>query len=42
VVGSKIFYDQAAGIPIGMVDSNAVIEAGNGQQGDWPLHGRCG
>jgi hypothetical protein len=42
VVGSKIFYDQAAGIPIGMVDSNAVIEAGNGQQDDWPLHGRCG
>jgi hypothetical protein len=36
-VGSKVFYDQAANIPTGMLDSNAVLNVG---PGDWAV-GRC-
>jgi hypothetical protein len=36
-VGSKVFYDQAAGIPAGMLDSNVVLDAGNGNR----AVGRC-
>ena len=34
---SIVFYDQAAGIPAGMVDSNVVLDAGNGDR----AVGRC-
>jgi hypothetical protein len=36
-VRSKIFYDQAAGIPSGLLDSNVVLDAGNGDR----ALGRC-
>ena len=36
-VGSRIYYDQAAGIPAGLLDSNIVIDAGNGNR----AVGRC-
>jgi hypothetical protein len=36
-VGSKIFYDQAAGTPAGLLDSNVVIDAGDGNR----AVGRC-
>jgi hypothetical protein len=36
-VGSKIFYDQQAGIPTGFVDSNVILDAGNGNK----AVGRC-
>jgi hypothetical protein len=36
-VGSKVFYDQAGGIPTGMLDSNVVLDVGHG---DWAV-GRC-
>jgi hypothetical protein len=36
-VGTKVFYDQAAGIPTGMLDSNVVLYAGTG---DWAV-GHC-
>ena len=36
-VGSKVFYDQAAGIPAGVLDSNVVLDAGNGNR----AVGRC-
>jgi hypothetical protein len=36
-VGSKVFYDQADGIPAGMLDSNVVLDAGNGNR----AVGRC-
>jgi hypothetical protein len=36
-VGSKVFYDQGAGIPAGLLDSNIVIDAGNGNR----AVGRC-
>jgi hypothetical protein len=36
-VGSKIYYDQAAGIPTGLLDSNVVLDAGNGDR----AVGRC-
>lgn len=36
-IGSKIFYDQALGIPAGMLDSNVVLDAGNGNR----AVGRC-
>ncbi len=36
-VGSKIFYDQAAGTPAGLLDSNVVIDAGDGNR----TVGRC-
>jgi hypothetical protein len=34
---SKVFYDQAAGIPTGLLDSNVVLDAGNGDR----AVGRC-
>jgi hypothetical protein len=37
LVGSKVFYDQAAGIPNGLLDSNVVLDAGNGDR----AVGRC-
>jgi hypothetical protein len=37
VVGSKVIYDQAAGIPAGLLDSNVVLDAGNGNR----AVGRC-
>ena len=36
-VGSKIFYDQAANTPAGMLDSNILVVVGTG---DWAT-GRC-
>jgi hypothetical protein len=36
-VGSSVFYDQAAGIPAGLLDSNVVLDAGNGDR----ALGRC-
>jgi hypothetical protein len=36
-VGSKVFYDQAAGNPVGLLDSNIVLDAGNGNR----AVGRC-
>jgi hypothetical protein len=36
-VGSKVFYDQSAGIPAGLLDSNIVLDAGNGNR----AVGRC-
>jgi hypothetical protein len=35
--GSHIFYDQAAGVPAGMLDSNIVLDAGRGNR----AVGRC-
>jgi hypothetical protein len=35
--GSKVFYDQAAGIPAGLLDSNVVLDAGNANR----AVGRC-
>jgi hypothetical protein len=37
VTGSRVTYDQAAGIPAGLLDSNVVLDAGNG---NWAV-GRC-
>jgi len=34
---SKVFYDQAAGIPTGLLDSNVILDAGNGDR----AVGRC-
>jgi hypothetical protein len=36
-VGTKIYYDQAAGIPAGLLDSNVVLDAGAGNR----ALGRC-
>jgi len=36
-VGSKVFYDQAAGTPAGLLDSNVVLDAGGGNR----AVGRC-
>ena len=36
-VGSKVFFDQAADIPTGLLDSNIVLDAGNGNR----AIGRC-
>jgi hypothetical protein len=36
-VGSTVFYDQAAGIPTGLLDTNVVLDAGNGNR----AFGRC-
>ena len=36
-VGSTVFYDQNAGIPAGLLDSNVVLDAGNGNR----AVGRC-
>ena len=35
--GSNIYYDQAAGVPAGLLDSNIVLDTGNGSRGV----GRC-
>jgi hypothetical protein len=35
--GSKVFYDQSANIPEGLLDSNIVLDAGNGNR----AVGRC-
>jgi hypothetical protein len=35
--GSTVFYDQAAGIPAGVLDSNVVLDAGKGNR----AVGRC-
>ena len=35
--GSTVVYDQADGIPAGMLDSNVILDAGNG---NWAI-GRC-
>jgi hypothetical protein len=36
-VGSKVFFDQAVDIPTGLLDSNIVLDAGNGNR----AIGRC-
>jgi len=36
-VGSKVLYGQAAGVPANMLDSNVVLDAGNGNR----AVGRC-
>ena len=36
-VGSRVFYDQAGGIPTGLLDSNVVLDAGAGNR----AVGRC-
>ena len=36
-VGSIVFYDQAAGTPTGLLDSNVILDAGNGNR----AVGRC-
>lgn len=36
-IGSTVFYDQPAGIPPGLLDSNVVLDAGNGDR----AVGRC-
>ena len=36
-VGSNVFYDQAAGVPAGLLDSNVVLDAGHGNR----AVGRC-
>lgn len=36
-IGAKVFYDQAAGIPSGLLDSNVVVDGGNGDR----ALGRC-
>jgi hypothetical protein len=36
-VGSRVYYDQPAGIPAGMLDSNIILDAGNGNR----AVGRC-
>jgi hypothetical protein len=36
-VGSRVYYDQALGIPTGLLDSNVILDAGNGNR----AVGRC-
>jgi hypothetical protein len=36
-IGSNIFYDQAAGVPTGLLDSNVVLDGGSGNR----AVGRC-
>jgi hypothetical protein len=36
-VGSKVFYDQAGNVPTGLLDSNVILDAGNGNR----ALGRC-
>jgi hypothetical protein len=36
-IGSKVLYSQAAGVPAGLLDSNVVLDAGNGDR----AVGRC-
>src|SRR5262245_34779717 len=31
-VGSTVFYDQPAGTPVGLLDTNVVLDAGNGNR----------
>jgi hypothetical protein len=46
-IGSRVTYDQAAGIPTGLLDSNVVLDAGNGNRAlgrctvDSTFHGLC-
>ena len=35
--GSRVYYDQAAGIPDGLLDSNVILDAGHGNR----AVGRC-
>ena len=35
--GSRVYYDQAAGVPAGLLDSNVVLDAGGGNR----ALGRC-
>ena len=35
--GSRVYYDQALGVPAGLLDSNVVLDAGNGNR----ALGRC-
>ena len=37
LAGAKIFYDQAPGVPAGLLDSNVVLHAGDGHR----AMGRC-
>ena len=37
LLGAKIFYDQAPGVPPGLLDSNVVLDAGHGNR----AVGRC-
>ena len=37
VVGARVYYDQAANIPTGLLDSNVVLDSGNGNR----AIGRC-
>lgn len=37
LAGAKIFYDQAPGVPPGLLDSNVVLDAGHGSR----AVGRC-
>ncbi len=37
VVGARVYYDQAANIPTGLLDSNVVLDSGNGNR----ALGRC-
>jgi len=37
LVGSTVTYDQAAGVPAGMLDSNVILDAGGGNR----AIGRC-
>jgi hypothetical protein len=36
-IGSRVYYDQAAGVPNGLLDSNVVLDAGHGNR----ALGRC-
>jgi hypothetical protein len=36
-VGSRVYYDQALGIPTGLLDSNVIVDAGSGNR----AVGRC-
>lgn len=36
-IGSRVYYDQAAGIPTGLLDSNVILDAGGGNR----AVGRC-
>lgn len=36
-IGTRVFYSQAAGVPKGLLDSNVVLDAGNGNR----AVGRC-
>ena len=37
LIGSKVFYDQPANVPTGLLDSNVVLDAGDGDR----AVGRC-